>query len=140
MALNADDKTNVQSVWTCVSGHTEQFGADALYRMFHCYPATKVYFPNFDFTINSPKIKAQGKKIMDALTECVKHMDSLEKTMSHLSDLHAYNLRVDPVNFKILAQNILVVIATHKKLGCALHTSLDKFLCCVSAELTRKYR
>lgn len=37
----------------------------------------------------------------DALTLAVGHLEDLPNALSALSDLHAYKLRVDPVNFKV---------------------------------------
>ena len=142
MALNADDKAHIKSIWPCVAAHAADYGAEALYRMFLCEPQTKTYFPSFDFSPNSAHLKNQGKKVMNALTDVVKHLDHPEQSLSHLSDLHAFSLRVDPGNFAILNKNILVVIAAHHsdKFDSATHQALDKFLNCVSAILTSKYR
>lgn len=35
-----------------------------------------------------------------ALGNAIKNLDNLSQALSELSNLHAYNLRVDPVNFK----------------------------------------
>ncbi|XP_072274995.1 hemoglobin subunit alpha-C-like [Pyxicephalus adspersus] len=142
MALNADDKAHIQAIWPSVASHAEQYGADALYRMFLCHPQTKTYFPNFDFSANSAQLKNQGKKVLHALSEVVKHLDHAEATLSHLSDLHAFTLRVDPGNFALLSNNILVVIAMHHsdKFDSLTHQALDKFMNYVSGVLTSKYR
>ncbi|XP_073398863.1 hemoglobin subunit alpha-2-like [Dendrobates tinctorius] len=142
MALNADDKAHVQAIWPSVASHAEQYGGEALYRMFLSSPQTKTYFPNFDMHKDSPQILAHGKKVVNALTEASKHMDDIDAALSKLSDLHAYDLRVDPGNFKILAHHILVTIATHfpDKFDCLTHQALDKFLAAVGTCLTSKYR
>lgn len=70
-------------------------------RMFLGFPTTKTYFPHFDMSHDSAQIKGHGKKVADALTVAVGHMDDLPSALSGLSDLHAYKLRVDPVNFKV---------------------------------------
>lgn len=72
-------------------------------RTFASFPTTKTYFPHFDLSHGSAQVKAHGKKVADALTNAVAHMDDLPGAMSALSDLHAYKLRVDPVNFKVSA-------------------------------------
>lgn len=38
---------------------------------------------------------------MNAIGEAVKHIDDIRKALAKLSELHAYILRVDPVNFKV---------------------------------------
>ncbi|KAM5151923.1 hemoglobin subunit alpha-C [Mantella aurantiaca] len=142
MALNADDKAHIRAIWPSIASHAEQYGAEALYRMFLCHPQTKTYFPNFDCHANSAHLKSHGKKVVNALTEVVKHLDHPETAMTHLSDLHAYTLRVDPGNFALLNKNILVVIAVHHsdKMDCPTHQALDKFLNVVAGLLTSKYR
>ncbi|KAM8933793.1 hemoglobin subunit alpha-1-like [Pelodytes ibericus] len=142
MALSADDKKYIKGTWTAVTPHNGEYGAEALTRMFLCFPQTKTYFSHIDCHVNSPQIKAHGKKVMDALTEAVNHLDNITGCMGKLIDLHAFDLRVDPGNFPLLAENILVVIGIHHpdKLDCLTHRALDKFLCAVSGILTSKYR
>ncbi|PIO26168.1 Hemoglobin subunit alpha-C [Aquarana catesbeiana] len=142
MALNCDDKAHIRAIWPCLASHAEQYGAEALHRMFLCHPQTKTYFPNFDFHANSAHLKNHGKKVMNALTDAVKHLDHPEASLSSLSDLHAFTLRVDPGNFALLSNNILVVVAVHHsdKLSYETHQALDKFLNVVSGLLTSKYR
>lgn len=69
--------------------------------MFLSFPTTKTYFPHFDLSHGSAQVKGHGKKVGDALTNAVGHLDDLPGALSALSDLHAYKLRVDPVNFKV---------------------------------------
>ncbi|XP_053551040.1 hemoglobin subunit alpha-1 [Bombina bombina] len=142
MALNSDDKKRIKAIWTAMAGHGDVYGGEALYRMFLHSPQTKTYFPNFDFSKNSAQIKAHGKKVVDALTEAVNHLDNIEGCLSKLSDLHAFNLRVDPGNFGLLRHNILVVMANHfpKQFDPCTHQSVDKFITAVSTALTSKYR
>ncbi|KAM4026502.1 hemoglobin subunit alpha-2-like [Anomaloglossus baeobatrachus] len=142
MALNADDKSHIQAIWPCVAAHPDEYGGEALYRMFLSNPQTKTYFPGFEIHKDSPQIKAHGKKVVNALTEASKHMDNIEGALGNLIDRHAYDLRVDPGNFKLLAHHILVTIATHfpDKFDCMTHQALDKFLAAVGAALTCKYR
>nr|BBK61016.1 alpha A-globin [Pelusios castaneus] len=142
MGLTACDKTNVKAVWVKVGGHLEDYGAETLERMFTSYPQTKTYFPHFDLHHGSAQIRAHGKKVLGALGEAVSHIDDLATALSKLSDLHAQNLRVDPVNFKLLSHSFLVVVALHfpSVLTPEVHVSLDKFLVAVSTVLTSKYR
>lgn len=72
--------------------------------MFLSFPTTKTYFPHFDLSHGSAQVKAHGKKVGDALVNAVGHLDDLPGALSALSDLHAYKLRVDPVNFKVSAR------------------------------------
>ncbi|XP_032183547.1 hemoglobin subunit theta-1 isoform X1 [Mustela erminea] len=111
-------------------------------RTFASFPATKTYFPHFDLSPGSAQVKAHGKKVADALTLAVAHLDDLPGALSALSDLHALQLRVDPVNFKFLGHCLLVTLARHYPgdFGPAMHASLDKFLSHVSAALASSYR
>ncbi|KAJ6655986.1 hypothetical protein lerEdw1_004571 [Lerista edwardsae] len=129
MPLTAADKTNVKAIWAPVASHADVFGAEFLDRLFAVFPATKTYFPNYDLTPSSADIKAQGKKIADALTQAVNHLDDVTGTFSALSDLHAQKLRVDPVNFGKLRECILVTLAAHHGglIKADVLCSLDKF-------------
>nr|AGT37235.1 hemoglobin alpha chain [Ochotona collaris]AGT37236.1 hemoglobin alpha chain [Ochotona collaris] len=142
MVLSPADKANVKAAWGKVGGHAGEYGAEALERMFLSFPTTKTYFPHFDMSHGSAQVKAHGKKVADALTQAVDHLDDLPGALSALSDLHAHKLRVDPVNFQLLAHCLLVTLANHhpNEFTPAVHASLDKFLASVSTVLTSKYR
>ncbi|NXU67113.1 HBA protein, partial [Horornis vulcanius] len=102
----------------------------------------KTYFPHFDLGKGSAQVKGHGKKVAAALVEAVNNIDDIAGALSKLSDLHAQKLRVDPVNFKLLGQCFLVVVASRNPslLTPEVHASLDKFLCAVGTVLTAKYR
>ncbi|NXJ12453.1 HBA protein, partial [Odontophorus gujanensis] len=142
MVLSAADKTNVKGIFSKLSGHAEEYGAETLERMFTTYPQTKTYFPHYDLSHGSAQVKSHGKKVVTALVEAANHIDDITGTLSKLSDLHAHKLRVDPVNFKLLGQCFLVVVAIHHPAALTpeVHASLDKFLCAVGTVLTAKYR
>ncbi|XP_053328107.1 hemoglobin subunit alpha-like [Spea bombifrons] len=142
MALSADDKKHIKSFWQPAAAHSEKLGPEALHRLFISSPQTKTYFPKFDFHKDSPHIRAHGKKVFDALTEAANHLDNIPGCLSKLSDLHAYDLRVDPGNFALLTHHLLVVFAIHfpEKFDTLTHQALDKFLVAVSGVLTSKYR
>ncbi|XP_074774897.1 hemoglobin subunit alpha-D/D' [Athene noctua] len=140
--LTAEDKKMIQQTWDKVSGHAEVIGEEALWRLFITYPQTKTYFPHFDLTRGSDQVRNHGKKVVNALTSAVKNMDNLSQALSELSNLHAYNLRVDPVNFKLLSQCFQVVLAVNlgKDYTPEVHAAFDKFLSAVAAVLAEKYR
>ncbi|XP_056390502.1 hemoglobin subunit alpha-3-like [Hyla sarda] len=110
--------------------------------MFLGFPQTKTYFNHFDLSHGSTDVQTHGGKVLGALVQAAKHLDNLEESLSKLSDLHAYNLRVDPGNFHMLSHSILVVLASHfpADFDAATHAALDKFLSVVSHILTSKYR
>nr|ALS05328.1 hemoglobin alpha D subunit [Dendrocygna eytoni] len=140
--LTSDDKKLIVQLWEKVAGHQDEFGNEALQRMFITYPQTKTYFPHFDLHPGSDQIRGHGKKVAAALGNAVKSLDNLSQALSELSNLHAYNLRVDPANFKLLAQCFQVVLAAHlgKDYSPEMHAAFDKFLSAVAAVLAEKYR
>ena len=72
-------------------------------RLFSCYPQAKTYFPHFDLHSGSAQLRAHGSKVVAAVGDAVKSIDNVASALSKLSELHAYVLRVDPVNFKVRA-------------------------------------
>ncbi|NXI44973.1 HBA2 protein, partial [Galbula dea] len=146
--LTAEDKKLICQIWGKIEGHQEEFGAEALERMFVTYPQTKTYFPHFDLSHGSDQVRGHGKKVVAALGNAAKSLDNLSQALSELSNLHAYNLRVDPVNFKagwglgLLSQCFQVVLAAHlgKDYTPEVHAAFDKFLSAVAAVLSEKYR
>ncbi|NXP60137.1 HBA protein, partial [Chloropsis cyanopogon] len=142
MVLSSADKANVKAVFSKIGGHIEEYGSEALERMFFSFPSTKTYFPHFDMCKGSAQIRAHGKKVGCALVEASNHIEDIPGALSKLSDLHAQKLRVDPVNFKLLGHCFLVTVAAHNPslLTPEVHASLDKFMCTVGTVLTSKYR
>ncbi|NXE90783.1 HBA2 protein, partial [Menura novaehollandiae] len=142
--LTAEDKKLVHQVWDKVSGCQEEVGAEALERMFITFPQTKTYFPHFDLHHGSDQIRGHGKKVVAALGNAVKNLDNLSQALSELSNLHAYNLRVDPPRFalQLLSQCFQVVLAVHlgKDYTPEMHAAVDKFMSAVAAVLAEKYR
>lgn len=71
--------------------------------MLMAYPMTKTYFSHWgDLSPNSPQVKKHGAVIMGAVGKAVKNIDDLTNHLSKLSELHAFQLRVDPANFKVM--------------------------------------
>nr|P02019.1 RecName: Full=Hemoglobin subunit alpha-1; AltName: Full=Alpha-1-globin; AltName: Full=Hemoglobin alpha-1 chain [Oncorhynchus mykiss] len=144
-SLTAKDKSVVKAFWGKISGKADVVGAEALGRdkMLTAYPQTKTYFSHWaDLSPGSGPVKKHGGIIMGAIGKAVGLMDDLVGGMSALSDLHAFKLRVDPGNFKILSHNILVTLAIHfpSDFTPEVHIAVDKFLAAVSAALADKYR
>uniref|UniRef100_A0A8C7UJT8 Globin domain-containing protein n=1 Tax=Oncorhynchus mykiss TaxID=8022 RepID=A0A8C7UJT8_ONCMY len=112
-------------------------------KMLTAYPQTKTYFSEWaDLSPGSAPVKKHGGVIMGAIGEAVGLMDNLVGGLSALSDLHAFTLRVDPGNFKILAHNLIVVIAAYfpAEFTPEIHLSVDKFLQQLALGLAEKYR
>ncbi|CAI9622818.1 unnamed protein product [Staurois parvus] len=142
MSLSSSEKAAVVSLVGKVAPQAGALGAEALSRLFLSFPQTKTYFPHFDLSPGSADLNTHGAKIINALAGAAKSLDDLAGNLSALSDLHAYNLRVDPGNFALLSYTIQVVLAVHfpSDFTADVQAAWDKFLALVSAVLTSKYR
>ncbi|XP_061568711.1 hemoglobin subunit alpha-A-like [Cololabis saira] len=144
MSLTGEDKGIVASFWSSkAAAKAEEIGAQALGRMLVVYPQTKTYFSHWsDLGPNSAEVKKHGATIMGTLGDAVGMMDDLVGGLNSLSELHAFKLRVDPANFKILAHNIILVMAMYfpEDFTPEVHTAVDKFLQNVALALAERYR
>ncbi|NXS97379.1 HBPI protein, partial [Jacana jacana] len=142
MTLTQAEKAAVTAIWTKVATQADAIGAESLERLFSSYPQTKTYFPHFDLSQGSAQLRGHGSKVMNAIGEAVKHVDDIRGALAKLSELHAYILRVDPVNFKLLSHCILCSVAARypSDFTPEAHAAWDKFLSSVSSVLTEKYR
>ncbi|XP_013919923.1 PREDICTED: hemoglobin subunit alpha-D-like [Thamnophis sirtalis] len=130
MVLTAEDRRLLQASVAKLGCRLEDIGADALNRLFLAYPQTKIYFSHFNLSPGSKDIVHQGEKVGTALDSALKNLDDIRGPLSQLSDLHAYNLRVDPGNFELLSKCIHVSLATDLRNEYTASTFLawDKFL------------
>ncbi|XP_054596108.1 hemoglobin embryonic subunit alpha [Nothobranchius furzeri] len=142
-SLSAKDKDTVKAFWAKASTKGADIGKDALGRMLVVYPQTKTYFAHWkDLSPGSAPVAKHGATIMAGVGDAVSKIDDLTAGLLNLSELHAFTLRVDPANFKILAHNILVVLAIQfpKDFTPEVHVAMDKFLAGVARALSEKYR
>ncbi|KAL1780022.1 hemoglobin subunit zeta [Sigmodon hispidus] len=142
MSLMKNERAIIMSMWDKMASQCEAIGTETLERLFTSFPQTKTYFPHFDLHHGSQQLRAHGAKILAAVGDAVKNIDNLSKALTKLSELHAYILRVDPVNFKLLSHCLLVTLAAHfpADFTAEVHEAWDKFLSIVSSVLTEKYR
>ncbi|XP_036422749.1 hemoglobin subunit alpha-like [Colossoma macropomum] len=143
MSLTVQDMAVVKGLWAKIGSKADDIGAEALGRMLTVYPQTKTYFSHWaDLSPGSAPVKKHGKTIMGAVSDAVAHIEDLPGALSQLSELHASKLRVDPANFKILAHNIIVVVAMlfPADFTPEVHVSLDKFLQNVAWCMAERYR
>ncbi|XP_041813553.1 hemoglobin subunit alpha-A [Chelmon rostratus] len=143
MSLSGKDKSVVKSIWDKVSPKSGEIGAEALGRMLTVYPQTKTYFSHWaDLSPDSPQVKKHGATIMAAIGEAVGKIDDLVGALSNLSELHAFKLRVDPANFRMLAHNIILVMSMYfpGDFTPEVHLSVDKFLQNLALALAERYR
>ncbi|XP_061701968.1 hemoglobin subunit alpha-1-like [Syngnathoides biaculeatus] len=143
MSLTDKDKDTVKTFWKLASGKADIIGSEALTRMIFVYPQTKTYFAHWkDLSLGSAPVKKHGKVIMGGVNEAIGKIDNLTAGLLSLSELHAFTLRVDPANFKILSHCILVVMAMlfPKDFTPEVHVSMDKFLAALTLAISEKYR
>ncbi|XP_040210484.1 hemoglobin subunit alpha-3-like [Rana temporaria] len=112
MKFSASEKAAVLSMMAKISPKAGDLGAEILHRLLICCPQMEKKL-NFDVTPGSADLKTHGAKIMNSLASAANHMDNLADNQSSLSDLRAYNLRVDPGNFALLIQVIQGVMDSH---------------------------
>uniref|UniRef100_A0A4W5NW28 Globin domain-containing protein n=1 Tax=Hucho hucho TaxID=62062 RepID=A0A4W5NW28_9TELE len=106
MSLSAKEKVIVKDFFAKVSSRSDEVGAEALARLIVVYPQTKSYFAHWkDLSPNGAPVRKHGITIMGGLYEAVSKIDDLAGGLLTLSELHAFVLRVDPVNFKVIFRN-----------------------------------
>uniref|UniRef100_A0A8D1K732 Globin domain-containing protein n=2 Tax=Sus scrofa TaxID=9823 RepID=A0A8D1K732_PIG len=94
-----------------------ELGGEALGRLLVVYPWTQRFFESFgdlsnaDAVMGNPKVKAHGKKVLQSFSDGLKHLDNLKGTFAKLSELHCDQLHVDPENFRLLGNVIVVILA-----------------------------
>ncbi|KAF7643830.1 hypothetical protein LDENG_00232520 [Lucifuga dentata] len=143
MSLNAKDKTIIRDFFKKISTRNEEIGNEALSRMLTVYPQTKSYFAHWkDLSPGSEPVKRHGVLIMNGVFDGVSKLDDLIGGLLDLSELHAFMLRIDPVNFKIFTHCILVVMSMilGEEFTPEIHLSVDKFLAQLSLALAERYR
>ena len=71
--------------------------------MLAVYPQTKTYFSHWkDLSPGSAPVNKHGKTVMGGVAVAVSKIDDLSAGLLNLSELHAFTLRVDPANFKVM--------------------------------------
>ncbi|XP_069100528.1 hemoglobin subunit gamma-like [Pleurodeles waltl] len=141
----AEEKAAIAAVWKEVDVECE--GHETLARVLIVFPWTQRYFSSFgDLScataiLGNPKVKAHGKRVLSALGGAVKNIDDIKHTLAHLSEVHAEKLHVDPQNFTLLGNCLVIVLA--RKLGAAftpeVHAAWEKFLAVACAALSKHY-
>ncbi|KAL6095310.1 uncharacterized protein ACO6RY_16541 [Pungitius sinensis] len=140
--LSKRQKDLIAEIWEGLISVADDIGADALLRMFASFPGTKTYFSHLDISHGSPHLLSHGKKIVQAIAEGAKDIDQLTVTLAPLQTLHAYQLRIDPTNFKLFSHCMLVSLACHmgEDFTPDAHAAMDKYLSAFAAVLAEKYR
>ncbi|XP_011830569.1 PREDICTED: hemoglobin subunit epsilon-4-like [Mandrillus leucophaeus] len=103
----------------CEASLGEKAGGEILGSLLVVYPWTQRYFESFGYLgsdcaiMGNLKVKAHGKKVLISFVKAVMLMDDLKGTFTMLSDLYCNKLHVDPENFLLLSNVILIILATH---------------------------
>ncbi|NXV01063.1 HBRH protein, partial [Cettia cetti] len=121
--------------------------AVSLPRLLIVYPWTQRFFDNFGnlssptAILGNPRVRAHGKKVLSSFGEAIKNLDNLKGTFSQLSELHCDKLHVDPENFRLLGDILVIVLAAHftKDFTPACQATWQKLVGLVAHALARKY-
>ncbi|XP_004642055.1 hemoglobin subunit beta [Octodon degus] len=115
--LTGEEKAAVTGLWAKVN--VEEIGGEALGRLLVVYPWTQRFFDSFgdlssaSAIMGNPKVKAHGAKVLHSFSEGLNHLDNLKGTFAKLSELHCDKLHVDPENFRLLGNMIVIALAHH---------------------------
>ncbi|XP_040820114.1 hemoglobin subunit gamma [Ochotona curzoniae] len=143
--FTAEEKAAIEHSWKLVN--VEDVGGEALGRLLLVYPWTQRFFDNFgnlssaSAIMGNPKVKAHGKKVLSAFGEAVKNMDDLKTAFAHLSELHCDKMHVDPENFKLLGNVLVIVLAKYfgKEFTPEVQLAWQKLVAGVAIALAHKY-
>ncbi|XP_030403030.1 hemoglobin subunit beta [Gopherus evgoodei] len=141
----AEEKQLITSLWGKVN--VEECGGEALARLLIVYPWTQRFFSAFGnlssptAIIGNPKVRAHGKKVLTSFGDAVKNLDNIKATYAKLSELHCDKLHVDPENFSLLGDILIIVLATHfkREFTPACQAAWQKLVRVVAHALSYKY-
>ncbi|XP_060223743.1 hemoglobin subunit beta-H0 [Meriones unguiculatus] len=143
--FTAEEKAAISGIWDKVD--IEKAGGETLGRLLIVYPWTQRFFDKFGnlssatAIMGNPRIRAHGKKVLTSLDLAVKNMDNLKETFAHLSELHCDKLHVDPENFKLLGNVLVIVLSSYfaKEFTAEVQAAWQKLVAGVATALAHKY-
>ncbi|GAB5577475.1 hemoglobin subunit epsilon [Prionailurus iriomotensis] len=117
------------------------------HRLLVVYPWTQRFFDNFgnlsstSAIMGNPKVKAHGKKVLTSFGDAIKNMDNLKGAFAKLSELHCDKLHVDPENFRLLGNVLVIILASHfgKEFTPDMQAMWQKLVAGVATALAHKY-
>nr|XP_032661624.1 hemoglobin subunit beta isoform X4 [Chelonoidis abingdonii] len=141
----AEEKQFITSLWGKVN--VPECGGEALARLLIVYPWTQRFFSDFGnlssptAIMGNPKVRAHGKKVLTSFGDAVKNLDNIKATYAKLSELHCNKLHVDPENFRLLGDILIIVLATHfaKEFTPACQAAWQKLAGVVAHALAHQY-
>ncbi|XP_040613295.1 hemoglobin subunit beta-like [Mesocricetus auratus] len=143
--LTDAEKALVSGLWGKVNA--DAVGAEALGRLMVVYPWTQRFFEHFgdlssaSAVMSNAQVKAHGKKVIHSFADGLKHLDNLKGTFSSLSELHCDKLHVDPENFRLLG-NMIIIVLSHdlgKDFTPSAQAAFQKVVAGVANALAHKY-
>ncbi|XP_078096147.1 hemoglobin subunit alpha [Mustelus asterias] len=141
MILSEIEKQKIGKIAQVLAKSPEAFGAEALARLFVTHPGSKSYFDYKDYSAAGAKVQVHGGKVIRAVVKAAEHLDDLHSHLEGLALIHGKKLLVDPQNFPMLSECIIVTLATHLADFCpATHCAIDKLLSAICQELSSRYR
>nr|prf hemoglobin epsilon [Sus scrofa domesticus] len=143
--FTAEEKAVITGLWSRVN--VEETGGEAVGRLLVVYPWTQRFFDSFgnmsspSAIMGNPKVKAHGKKVLTSFGDAVKDMDNLKGTFAKLSELHCDKLHVDPENFRLLGNMIVIILASHfgREFTPEVQAAWQKLVAGVATALAHKY-
>uniref|UniRef100_A0A6B2F7Q0 Globin domain-containing protein n=1 Tax=Bothriechis nubestris TaxID=1766655 RepID=A0A6B2F7Q0_9SAUR len=140
-----EEKQQITSLWSKVD--VPEVGGATLGKLLVVYPWTQRFFAHFGNLSSpsaicaNPQVRAHGKKVMSSFSEAVKHLDNIKETFAKLSELHCDKLHVDPENFKLLGNILILVLAGHhgKEFTPSTHAAFQKLTNVVAHALAHRY-
>ncbi|XP_033908300.2 hemoglobin subunit beta-like [Acipenser ruthenus] len=140
-----EERQAITSIWAEVN--VEEAGHQALTRVLVVYPWTQRYFSTFGNVSNATAIagnhmvRAHGKRVVVALGDAIKNLDNVKATYAKLSELHSEKLHVDPENFRLLGETLIISLAA--QFGAAftpdIQAAWQKLMAVVTAALSKQY-
>ncbi|KYO47958.1 hypothetical protein Y1Q_0012756 [Alligator mississippiensis] len=80
-------------------------------------------------------------KVLTSFGDAVKNLDNIKGTFAKLSELHCDKLHVDPENFRLLGDILIIILAAHfaRDFTPTCHAAWQKLVGVVAHALARKY-
>nr|P02108.1 RecName: Full=Hemoglobin subunit beta; AltName: Full=Beta-globin; AltName: Full=Hemoglobin beta chain [Potorous tridactylus] len=143
--LSSEEKGLITSLWGKID--IEQTGGEALGRLLIVYPWTSRFFDHFGdlssakAVLGNAKVLAHGAKVLVSFGDAIKNLDNLKGTFAKLSELHCDKLHVDPENFKLLGNVLVICLAEHfgKDFTIDAQVAWQKLVAGVANALAHKY-
>ncbi|KFQ46483.1 PREDICTED: hemoglobin subunit beta isoform X1 [Nestor notabilis] len=148
---SAEEKPLITGLWSKVNvaecGAEALASAETLARLLIVYPWTQRFFSSFGnlssatAVLGNPMVRAHGKKVLTSFGDAVKNLDNIKNTFAQLSELHCDKLHVDPENFRLLGDILIIVLAAHfgKDFSPDCQAAWQKLVRVVAHALARKY-